>query len=239
MLRYTYSIAQNLILSKEFRNKVLQLLLRIYEKATGGVYDYFSLCRCQFFLNVPEATASLLSRLLNAPGEGDYLIAYQIAFDIFENENQVYTTEVLNNVASSQEARLSTLKRILSGEVPRKHILQFLKKNNHTDMLLIKKMKEAIGEKNSVAHGACVWANAMMNCMTTNDSFLRDNLNWVGRATNWARFAATGSIGLIHIGNTAKALELLNPYLVGGGGDNSSPYSTSGAYYAYGMIHVN
>ena len=151
----------------------------------------------------------------------------------------MYTTEVLRNVASGQEAKLATLKRILSGEVPRQHKLQFLKKNNHTDMLLIKRMKEAIGEKNSVAHGACVWANAIMNCMTTNDSFLRDNLNWVGRATNWARFAATASIGVIHIGNTSKALELLNPYLVGGGGDNSSPYSTSGAYYAYGMIHVN
>ena len=76
MMRYTYSIAQNLILSKQFRNQVLQLLLRIYEKATGGVYDYFSLCKCQFFLNVPEATASLLSRLLDAPGERDYLVAY-------------------------------------------------------------------------------------------------------------------------------------------------------------------
>jgi hypothetical protein len=43
---------------------------------------------------------------------------------------------------------------------------------------------------------------------------------------------------MIHIGNKEKALEILNPYLTGAG-RQASPYSTAGAYYAYGLIHAN
>jgi len=78
-----------------------------------------------------------------------------------------------------------------------------------------------------------------MNAFTTNDSFLRDNLNWAARSTNWGRFSATASLGVIHMGNKAEALNVLNPYFSGGVGNQSSPYSTAGAYYAYGLIHAN
>ena len=50
----------------------------------------------------------------------------------------------------------------------------------------------------SVTHSAVVYANAIMHCGTTVDSFLRENFEWLGRATNWARFAATASLGVIH-----------------------------------------
>jgi hypothetical protein len=35
-----------------------------------------------------------------------------------------------------------------------------------------------------------------MHCgSTTSDQFLRDNLDWLSRATNWAKFTATASLG--------------------------------------------
>lgn len=45
--------------------------------------------------------------------------------------------------------------------------------------------------RNSVCHGATVFANALMHCGTTVDSFLRENLDWLAKATNWAKFSAT------------------------------------------------
>ena len=74
---------------------------------------------------------------------------------------------------------------------------------------------------------------------TTNDSFLQDNLSWVAQAKNWNRFNATASLGLIHSGNQKEALTILNPYFTGAGIPNqqNSPYSTAGAYFAYGLIH--
>jgi 26S proteasome regulatory subunit N2 len=51
-------------------------------------------------------------------------------------------------------------------------------------------------------HTAVTFANAMMNAGTTSDRFLRDDLGWLARATNWAKFSATASLGVIHkVGN--------------------------------------
>lgn len=58
-----------------------------------------------------------------------------------------------------------------------------------------------------------------MNAYTTNDSFLRDNLAWAAQATNWNRFNATATLGMIHMGNKKEALTVLNPYFTGQGGD--------------------
>lgn len=51
-----------------------------------------------------------------------------------------------------------------------------------------------------------------MNAYTTNDSFLRDNLSWASLATNWNRFNATASLGVIHMGNKKEAMQILQPY---------------------------
>lgn len=108
-------------------------------------------------------------------------------------------------------------------------------------MLLLNGIKDDIGKKQSMLHSATIWCNGVMNAYTTNDAFLRDNLQWATSATNWNRFSATASLGMVHIGNQSKADEILNPYLAGSaeGGVPSSPYSTAGAYYAYGLIHAN
>jgi hypothetical protein len=79
-----------------------------------------------------------------------------------------------------------------------------------------------------------------MNAYTTNDSFLNDNITWVAQATNWNRFNAIASLGIIHSGNKKEALKILNPYFTGSAVPNdqtSSPYTTAGAYFAYGLIH--
>lgn len=135
--------------------------------------------------------------------------------------------------------------KILKGELTDRLYLQFLKKNNHTDMLLINQIKDSIGTKNSMLHTATVWCNGVMNAYTTNDAFLRDNISWCGNATNWNRFMVTSTLGMIHMGNKSQAEEILNPYFAGaqgGGGQQdggNSPYSAAGAYYAYGLIHAN
>ena len=54
------------------------------------------------------------------------------------------------------------------------------------------------GVRNSVTHSATVMANGLMHFGTTSDVFLRENLDWLKRASNWAKFSATASLGLIH-----------------------------------------
>ena len=54
------------------------------------------------------------------------------------------------------------------------------------------------GARNSVTHNVTVIANGLMHFGTTSDVFLRENLDWLKRASNWAKFTATASLGLIH-----------------------------------------
>lgn len=70
------------------------------------------------------------------------------------------------------------------------------------------------------------------------DTFLRDNLDWMGRASNWAKFTATASIGVVHRGHMKESMSLLQPYLPQGG-VSALPYSEGGALYALGLIHSN
>ena len=74
-LSYSFTIAQKIIKSKDFRSEVLRLLLAIYENKQGGRFDYFKICKCQFFLNTPESTAILLERLISTDND-DFLIAF-------------------------------------------------------------------------------------------------------------------------------------------------------------------
>ena len=76
------------------------------------------------------------------------------------------------------------------------------------------------------------------NTGTTQDTFLRENLDWLGKSTNWAKFTAVASIGVVHKGHVHESMNLLQPYLPQGG-RSSSPYSESGALYALGLIHAN
>lgn len=49
--------------------------------------------------------------------------------------------------------------------------MQFLIKNNHTDMLILRNIKDII--RGSCAHNATVIANGLMHTGTTCDDFLR------------------------------------------------------------------
>ena len=59
--------------------------------------------------------------------------------------------------------------------------------------------------RNSITHNATVIANGLMHFGTTSDVFLRENLEWLKRASNWAKFSATASLGLIHYVRTFVA----------------------------------
>lgn len=78
----------------------------------------------------------------------------------------------------------------------------------------------------------------VLNGIRQVDTFLRDNLDWMGRASNWAKFTATASIGVVHRGHTKESMSLLQPYLPQGG-VSALPYSEGGALYALGLIHSN
>lgn len=119
--------------------------------------------------------------------------------------------EDLNEADKLKQERIEKLAKILSGDTSIELDLQFLIRNNHTDLLILKNTKDTV--RNSVCHNSTVIANGLMHCGTTSDQFLRDNLDWLSRAVNWAKFSATASLGVIHKRHEKEALHLMSSYL--------------------------
>lgn len=142
----------------------------------------------------------------------------------------------LSDTEKVLQERIIKLIEILSGDATIKLHLEFLIRNNHADLLILKNTKDIV--RNSICHSATVISNAFMHCGTTSDTFLRNNLEWLGRATNWAKFTATASLGVIHKGHEKESLKLMSSYLPKDGGSGSA-YQEGGGLYALGLIHVN
>jgi 26S proteasome regulatory subunit N2 len=136
----------------------------------------------------------------------------------------------------------NNIRTILVGTKTVQLNLEFLYRNNRTDLSILNRVRDSLESRNSIFHTAVTLCNAFMNQGTTHDKFFRDNLEWLGKAVNWSKFTATAALGVIHRGNLATSRKLLEPYLPKpspAGLSTGSPYSQGGALYAYGLIHAN
>lgn len=258
LLQYTSSVCSELV-SLDYRPTALRTLVSIYEELETP--DYLNVARCLVFLDDAKGIAHVLTTLIHSPVERNTLLAYQIAFELCDNGTQHILKEIRNILDPHRNDSIETIKaeelspeeqtlkevtnermkmldRILSTEPTIEQFLQFLYKKNHSDLGILKAIKSSFDQKNSILHNATITANGLMHSGTTRDTFLRDNLEWLGRATNWAKFSATASLGVIHKGHLKESMKVLGPYLpeVGASG---SPYSEGGSLFALGLIHSN
>ena len=95
-------------------------------------------------------------------------------------------------------AEAKRVEAILSGDVTIRLNLEFLFRNNKTDLAILRATKTATETRVSALHSATVFANGLMHAGTSVDAFLRENLEWLARATNWAKFSAVATLGMIH-----------------------------------------
>ncbi|EIE88462.1 hypothetical protein G6F46_008395 [Rhizopus delemar] len=251
LLAYVLDVSMTLVQNLEFRNEVLRLLVNLYKKLEKP--DYISISQCLVHLNDPNSCADMLKNLVE---KNDELMAYQISFDLEENATQKFLSKVSSGLPSEptveepkedameveqpqNDTPFKKIKSILSGQESIRLHLEFLYRNNHTDLLILKNTKSALESRNSAYHSAVTFANAFMQAGTTSDEFLRQNLDWLSRATNWSKFSATAALGVIHKGQLAESMKLLAPYLPTHGSSNNSPYSEGGSLYALGLINAN
>jgi len=155
------------------------------------------------------------------------------------NEQAGETQSNSDDFTSKQLEIFKNIRSILDGSMSIRLNLEFLYRNNHTDLSILNKVRDSLEGRNSIFHTAVTFCNAFMNQGTTNDKFFRDNLEWLGKAVNWSKFSATAALGVIHRGNLSQCRKLLEPYLPRPGTMSGSFYSQGGALYAYGLIYAN
>lgn len=285
ILTYAFKIIMTFIQNRTYRGELLRNVVQVYRDAK--LPDYVSMVQCLIILDDPNAVAFVLETLSRGTTE-DILMAYQIAFDLYESATQQFLNNVLLAVRNTapipvaisapsgltepateepaeaaamevdapesaptpppetveqlspdkraQQSTIEKLTQILSGAKSIYFHLQFLIRNDKSDLLILKQTKDAV--RVSICHTGTVIANGFMHCGTTHDSFLLDNLEWLSRATNWSKFSATASLGVIHRGHVKDSLALMQNYLPRDSA-NSSGYAEGGCLYALGLIHAN
>ena len=208
MLSYAFRVVMNFQQNRSFRGELLRELIKLYKKAAKP--DYVQMVQNLIILDDPVGVAEILETLSQGTTE-DVLMAYQLAFDLYESAPQQYVNKVLNAVRKTapipsavmkkedpvkesteekmetdetekkiddlsekekvQQNTIEKLTTILSGEKSIYSHLQFLIRNDKSDMLILKQTKDAV--RVSVCHYATVVANGFMHCGTTHDAFLR------------------------------------------------------------------
>jgi 26S proteasome regulatory subunit N2 len=102
--------------------------------------------------------------------------------------------------------------------------------------------QDSLEPRFSVYHTAVTFQNAFMHAGTSSDLWLRDNLDWLGFAANWAKFTATAALGVIHKGNFEEGMTILGPYLPNAAGSDGNisgaAYSEGGSLFALGLINA-
>jgi len=132
-----------------------------------------------------------------------------------------------------------SIRSILRGTKTIELNLEFLFRSNRTDKNILHKLRDSLDARNSIFHTGITFANAFMNSGTTDDSFFRENLEWLGKAVNWSKFSATAALGVIHRGNITQGQKLLEPYLPKETSMTASNYSSGGSLFALGLIYAN
>lgn len=312
MLSYAFRVCMSFLENRQFRDEVLRILVRLYRNLEKP--DYINMIQCLIFLDDAKSVGDILDKLTRSDIPEDTLMAYQIAFDLYESGTQQFLIRVTQAVSRcapipslikvhtgalsaeqvvtkleageeadeaneakmdvdeseatngkkqrtdetvpepdtgktesdltpaerSRQDRLSKLAVILHGETTIELQLQFLIRKNHVDPLILRYTRDAV--RNSICHSATVISNGLMHYGTTSDTFLRENLEWLGKAVNWAKFTATASLGVIHHGHEKDALHLLAPYLPktpAPATQTTAGYTEGGALYALGLIYAN
>ena len=90
-LTYCLKLSQTFVNCREVRREVLRLLVENYQKLPEP--DYLSLCQCLMLLDEPHEVARVLQQLVQGEG-ASALLAYQVAFDLFEDEDQKFLARV-------------------------------------------------------------------------------------------------------------------------------------------------
>ncbi|KAI9825906.1 MAG: proteasome regulatory particle base subunit [Thelocarpon impressellum] len=294
LMEYVLDICMGVVQERGLRNQILKLILDLLNDISTP--DYFAIAKCVVYLNQHSMASDMLRQLVEKGDPSSLAIAYQIAFDIYDNGTQEFLGKVADSlplddkdaerpekkeaermqedngetaletdqlltelddrsgapapssigsrekaehIPEEQRKVYESVRGILRGTKSIELNLEFLYRNNHTDISILNKVKDSLEARNSIFHTAVTFSNAFMNSGTTSDVFFRNNLEWLGKAVNWSKFTATAALGVIHRGNLGQGMKLLEPYLPRDAVVAGSVYSQGGSLYALGLIYAN
>lgn len=200
LLRYALSSCSKVVQSKAFRQEALAVIAECLQKQfeakhATAAYDLILVYQV---LGQAAPVAKVLTSLVQG-SEDDFLLALQLCFDLMDTGDQAFVHRVADATKEAEQAdegkddlkeRWERTARVLTGGFPSELALSFLHKHSQADRLIMETLKKSLeergsGGRSSVLHNAAVMTHSFLYAGTTNDSFLRDYLDWMKKASNW------------------------------------------------------
>jgi 26S proteasome regulatory subunit N2 len=184
------------VADKAWRAEVLALLVKALEEG----WPAETACDCVLLyqrLGRPSMVALALAKLLKDENADQQLLGLQLVFDLTDAGDQAFchlvAQEWLNaettETAGSWTKALDQGLRVLQGGFAAELAVSFLHKQSAADRHFMESIKKALEERSSsrqaALHTAAVVTHSYLHAGTTNDSFLRDYLDWMKKASNW------------------------------------------------------
>ncbi|CCK69520.1 proteasome regulatory particle base subunit RPN2 KNAG_0C04180 [Huiozyma naganishii CBS 8797] len=229
LINYVLTAASTTVVNSTFRVEILKELFSILISMQDT--DYSTASKVVANLNDGQYAIKLFQKLKS---DKKTELLYQISFDLVNSASQSLLHTLRNELM--KEDYDSKVLEILSGIPTSDFQNTFLYNNKNIDIGLLNKTKGSMDGKFSLFHTAVSVANGFMHAGTTDNSFIKANLSWLGKAQNWAKFTATASLGVIHKGNLVDGRRVMAPYLPGSGA--SSRYIKGGSLYGLGLIYA-
>lgn len=234
LINYVLVCANSVVSNAVFRTDLLNALIELLFSLRSN-QDFFTVFKVIVQLNDSKLATQVFKQLIE---KKEHLIAYQGAFDLVNSASQKLIQSVSHDLSNDEsfapsEPIQARLLHILSGVPTCDFDITFLYKNKNIDLTTLNKTKNLLEARDSIFHSAVTFANAFYHMGTTDDSFFRKNLEWLGKATNWSKFSATAALGVIHKGNLSQGRNILKPYLPGSSG---ASYTKGGSLFALGLV---
>ena len=192
MLKYALNSSINVVSSKAFRQEALGVIAEcLEEQVDSRKTASVDLIFVYQLLGKPEKVAEVLSKLVEG-SDDDALLGFQLCFDLSDSGDQAFVTRVAAALTKSdaQKERWAQVDRVLTGGFSSELALSFLHKQSKADSLIMETLKKSLeergsGGRSSILHNSAVLTHSYLYAGTTNDSFLRDHLDWMKKASNW------------------------------------------------------
>lgn len=238
-------MSQNVIQSRIFKNQLIDLILASYSQreSTHSREEASNICYCYLLLNKFKETAIVLGKLI-AGSKEDFLMACQISADIQAEENEHFTSNLVNELKKlpieGEEAGInqSQILSILSGQFHQTSSFKFLNQNNRSNKDVITKLKQFWDNKNSIYHNGMLNCYAILHAGTSDDTYINDatNKQWIAKNSHWAKFLSVACLGTIHK-NNPKIEEVISKFYPGAG--QTDDYLGGGSLYALGLSQLS
>lgn len=173
---------------KVFRQQAAQVIVGLLEAQSKDSSISQLQVTIYQWLQEPAKVAQVLQQ------QNPQTLALQLAFDMHDSGDYVFckaVAEALPSGDAEDTTQPSTpLYQILAQGFVHDAQLSFLHKQNHADRSVVEWIKQKLEERSSstarsLLHNATVVAHSYVYAGTTNDAFLRDNLDWMKKASNW------------------------------------------------------